>query len=200
MLVLEGCHVLSRVVLAMRCFRIAAVQERRIGVSYQESFLRVSSKACLSHRSRERCRSHFSVPDRAHSYCCSCAQLHGQHQSWWVSQVGRTLNNAECWVLKNRYSGMEFFGRNVICIKKSCKLWVYHKKFNVQILDRDRLYQIFAISILPSVQPGTVVLPGNSEFHKLLLLLISSLTLPNTIIQNRIILRYTNFFLNLNSI
>lgn len=80
---------------------------------------------------------------------------------------------------------------------KACKLCVYHKKCHAQVLGRDPLYQIFVNSILPSVQPGTVALPGNSEFHKFLLLLISSLTLPNSIIQNKIILRCANFFVKL---
>lgn len=191
MLVLEGCHVHSRLVLTMRCFRIAAVQERGIGVSDQESFLRVSFKACFSHGSRERCKSHFSVTTTEltpHSCRCSCAQLHGQHQPWWVSQVGRTLNNTDYWVLKNtlEYSCL---GEMLSAPSKACTFCLFYKKFHAQVLGRDLLYQIFVISILPSVQPGTAALPGNSEFHKFLLLLISSLTLPNSIIQNKIILR-----------
>lgn len=110
MLVLESCHVLSRAVLIMRCFRIAAVQERRIAVSDQESFLKVSSKACFSHGSRESSKSHFSVtmtdltPTVVAVHSCM-----GRHQSWWVSWVGRTPNNADCCMLKNRHSGVQVF-------------------------------------------------------------------------------------------
>lgn len=93
-----------------------------------------------------------------------------------------------------------FLGEMLPAPSKACKLCVYHKKFSAQVLCRDLFYQIFVISILPSVQLETVALPGNSEFHKFLLLLISTLTLPNTIIQDKIVLRYTNFFVNLSLI
>lgn len=188
---------LSRVVLTMRCFRIAAVQERRIGMSDQESFLRVSFRTCFSHGSKERCKSHFSVtmteftPTVVAVHCCM-----GRHQS----QVGRTLNNADIESLKPDILEYSCLGEMLPASNKACKLCVYHKKFHAQVLGRDLLYQIFVISILPSVQPGIVALPGNSEFHKFLLLLIFSLTLPNSSIQNKTILRYTNFFVNLHLI
>lgn len=157
MLVLESCHVLSRAVLTMRCFRIAAVQERRIAVSDQESFLKVSSKACFSHGSRESSKSHFSVtmtdltPTVVAVHSCM-----GRHQSWWVPWVGRTLNNADYCMFKNRLSGVQvfFLGEMVSAPSKTCKLCIYHKKFSSQALGRDILYQIFIISLLPSCSRG----------------------------------------------
>lgn len=104
----------------------------------------------------------------------------------------------EC--LKTDILEYRFLGEMLSAPRKACKLCEYHKKCSAQVFDRDLLYQVFVFSILPSAQPGAVALPGNSEFHKFLLLLISSLTLPNTIIQNKIILRYTNLFVNLHSI
>lgn len=114
MLVLEGCHVLSRAVLTMRWFRIAAVQERRIGVSDQKSFLRVSPKACSSHGSRERSKSHFSVTMTELTPVVSVPSCMDRQ-----SQVGRTPKNADYQMLNYRHSEIQFFGRNVTCTKQS---------------------------------------------------------------------------------